>query len=404
MDMKINLVEDLEYVKYAIRDLVPIAEDLERRGMRIIYLNIGDPLKYDFQTPKHIIEAAYKAMLENKNYYGPSHGLRELREAIARHEKSMNNVDLDPDDIIITLGVSEAISFVTRILLKPGDEILIPSPAYPLYLSIPIIYNGRAVEYRMIEEEGWRPDIDDIRRKISDRTRYIVVINPNNPTGAVYSSNDVKEIVDLAGEYNIPIVSDEIYNKIIFDDVDYSSPASLSNDVPVFVMNGFSKAYLMTGWRVGYVYLANVEEDVRERVREYLLKLARLRLCINTPAQYAALAALEGPQDHIIEMNNKFRSRMELIYKRLMDIGVFESTKPKAAFYIFPRITDEKLSDDKDFAYKLLTEAGVFLVHGSGFGVYGRSHVRIVTLPPEHMINEAMDRIEEYISRLIAGS
>ena len=206
MDMKINLVEDLEYVKYAIRDLVPIAEDLERRGMRIIYLNIGDPLKYDFQTPKHIIEAAYKAMLENKNYYGPSHGLRELREAIARHEKSMNNVDLDPDDIIITLGVSEAISFVTRILLKPGDEILIPSPAYPLYLSIPIIYNGRAVEYRMIEEEGWRPDIDDIRRKISDRTRYIVVINPNNPTGAVYSSNDVKEIVDLAGEYNIPIV------------------------------------------------------------------------------------------------------------------------------------------------------------------------------------------------------
>ncbi len=262
MDMKINLVEDLEYVKYAIRDLVPIAEDLERGGIRIIYLNIGDPLKYAFQTLKYIIKVAYKAMLENRNYYGPSHGLRELREAIVGHGKSINNIDVDPDDIIITLGVSEAISFVTRILLKPGDEILTPSPAYPPYLSIPIIYNGRAVEYRMIEEEGWRPDIDNIRRKISDRTRYIVVINPNNPTGAVYSSRDVKEIVDLAGEYNIPIVSDEIYNKIIFDDLDYSSPASLSNDVPVFVLNGFSKAYLMTGWRVGYIYLANAEEDV----------------------------------------------------------------------------------------------------------------------------------------------
>jgi len=399
--MKINFVKDLDSIEYAIREFVPLAEKLKKEGMNIIYLNIGDPLKYDFKTPEHIIEAAYKASkMENKNFYSHSQGIRELREAITRHEKKINNIDIDPDDVIVTQGVSEAISFVARILLNPGDEILVPSPSYPLYMSVPKIYHAEAVEYRTIEDEGWIPDIDDIRSKINEKTKFIVIINPNNPTGIVYSHKTVRDIINIAGEYNIPIVSDEIYNKIILDDdVTFESPAKLSKDVPVFVLNGFSKAYLMTGWRIGYIYLWDPSGENIEKAEELLIKMARLRLCINTPAQYGALAALEGPQDHIHEMIMKFRRRSELLHKRLDETNIFYSVKPKAAFYIFPRILSDEFSDDRKFVYNLLINTGVFMVHGSGFGSEGKRHVRIVTLPPEEVINEAMDRILDYIRK-----
>ncbi len=396
--MKISFVNSLDEITYAIRELVPLAKKVEKEK-EVIYLNIGDPLRYDFKTPSHIIEAAYKAaMLENKNFYSESQGLSELREAIAIHEKEYNNVEVDADDIFVTQGVSEGIMFLLRTLLNPGENILVPSPAYPLYLSIPLLYYAKPKEYRIIEENGWRPDIDDIREKIDEKTKGIVIINPNNPTGEVYDQRDVKKIIDIAGEYDIPVVSDEIYNKNIFDDeIKFRSPANLTNDVPVFVLNGFSKAYLMTGWRVGYIYLYDPTGENRERAVQLLLKTARLRICANTIAQYAALAALTGPQDHIKEMNRKFRSRVDIIYKRLIEMDIFHVMKPKAAFYIFPRIDNEKLSDDREFARKLLLEKGVFVVQGSGFGTLGKSHFRAVTLPPENLINKAMDKMEAFI-------
>ena len=398
--MKIDFVNSLNNVTYAIRDLVPLARKLEKEK-EIIYLNIGDPLKYDFKTPSHIVEAAYKASMENnKNFYADSQGLQELREAIAVHEKEYNKVETDAENILVTQGVSEGIAFLAKILLNPGENILVPSPAYPLYLSIPLIYYAEPREYKMMEEDEWKPDVDDVRSKIDEKTKGIVIINPNNPTGAVYNQKDVKEIIDIAGEYSIPIISDEIYNKNIFvKNVEFKSPARLSKDVPVFVLNGFSKAYLMTGWRIGYLYLYDSTGENEERTMELLLKIARLRLSANTPAQYAALAALTGPQDHIEEVNRKFEKRANAIYKRLYEMGMFYVVKPKAAFYIFPKIEDEEFSDDKEFAKRLLLEAGVFIVQGSGFGSLGKRHFRAVTLPPEDLINRAMDKMEKFIKK-----
>lgn len=399
--MKIRFVESLDNITYAIRDFAPLAKKLEKNGEKIIYLNIGDPLKYDFNTPKHIIEAAYKAvMIENKNFYSESQGVEELREAIAEEEKRYNDVDIDKEDVIVTQGVSEGISFIARILLDINDNLLIPSPSYPLYIGGPMVYYSHSLEYRMIEEEDWAPDIDDIRNKINSKTKAIIILNPNNPTGAVYEEKTIRGIIDIAGEYNLPIISDEIYNKNIYDNtILFKSPATLSKDIPVFVLNGFSKAYLMTGWRVGYLFLHDPSGENKDRAKELLLKLSRLRICPSTPAQYAALAALKGPQDHIKEVNDKFDKRSKIFYKRISDSNFFTASKPKAAFYIFPRIEASSFKDDRVFAKKLLEEAGVFIVHGSGFGTYGEQHFRAVTLPPEDIIELAMDKMENFLEK-----
>ncbi len=396
--MKIRFTEDLDHIEYAIRGLVPLAKKAAEKGREIIYLNIGDPLKYDFKTPKHIIEAAYIAsMRDNRNYYGESQGIIELREAISEHEKRINNVDISPNDIIVTQGVSEGISFICRILLDRGDEALVPSPSYPLYINVPELYHARAVEYKVVEEEGWIPDIDDIRKNITDRTRFITIINPNNPTGSVYSEKVIRGIIDVAGEYGIPVVSDEIYNQIVFEGR-FRSPASISKDVPVFVLNGFSKAYLMTGWRLGYVYIHDPSGENRDKAISLIMKMAMIRLSANTPAQYGAVAALRGPQDHIREINRKFRERSELMYKRLSEMPGISVVKPRGTFYIFPRISQEIFSgDDKKFVERLLLETGVFVVYGSGFGETGKGHFRAVTLPPEDIIRDAMDKIERFI-------
>ncbi len=399
--MKIRFTEDLDNIEYAIRGLVPLAREAAKKGKKIIYLNIGDPLKYDFKTPKHIIEAAYNAsMRDNRNYYGESQGISELREAISEHEKRINNVEISPNDIIVTQGVSEGISFICRILLDRGDEALVPSPSYPLYINVPELYHAKPVEYNVVEEDGWIPDVDDIRKKINDKTRFITIINPNNPTGSVYSEKVIRNIIDIAGEYGIPIVSDEIYNQIVFDGR-FISPASISKDVPVFVLNGFSKAYLMTGWRLGYIYIHDPSGENRERAINLIMKMAMIRLSANTPAQYGAVAALRGPQDHIKEINRRFRERSELMYKRLSEMPGISVVKPKGTFYIFPRISREIFSgDDKKFVKKLLLDTGVFVVYGSGFGETGVGHFRAVTLPPEDTIGEAMDKIEEFIEKI----
>lgn len=399
--MDIKYSHTLDKVKYAIRDLIPYVKEVERRGKKVIYLNIGDPLKYDFKTPDHIIEAYVKASRKGYNYYSDSQGILELREAISKYERRINSIDVDPQYIVVTGGVAEAINFIIRAFTDPGDSILIPSPSYPSYIGAPYLYYGEAVEYKCVEEEGWRPDIEDLRKKINNKTRLLVIINPNNPTGAVYSRRAIKEIVDLACEYGIPIVSDEIYNQIIFNGKVYP-PASLSKDALVIGLNGFSKAYLMTGWRLGYIYIRDSSGEYRDRILENIMKQARLRLCVNTPTQYAGIAALEGPQDHIKEMVSKLMRRSDLIYKRILEIDGICSTKPEGTFYIFPKIGDFKFSDDREFVIRLLREEGVFLVHGSGFGdLCGRGHFRAVFLPPLEVIDEAMDRIERFMRKMM---
>lgn len=397
--MSKNIAERISYIKYAIRELVPLAKQLEARGEKIIYLNIGDPLKYDFDTPKHVKEALYKAVIEKHNYYSLSQGDPELREAIAYKEKTWHGVEVDPSDIVVTQGVSEAIGFVCATLLNPGDELLVPEPSYPLYNVYPQLYGAKSTVYKCSEDNGWQPDIDDIKKKITERTKGIVIINPNNPTGALYEEKTVKEILDIAAEHSLIVISDEIYDGIVFEGK-FKSTASLTKDTPVIVLNGFSKTFLMTGWRLGYLYVHDPTGRYKDILLQAFIKMARCRLCAATPIQKAAAVALKGPLDHLTEMVARLRERRDYIYKRIEESDYLSAVKPKSAFYIFPKINVKgDWKNDKEFAEKLLIEEKVLIVHGSGFGKTGENHFRAVFLPPLNTLEEAFNRIEAFIRK-----
>jgi aspartate/methionine/tyrosine aminotransferase len=376
------------------------AEELRRTGKRILYLNIGDPVKYDFETPPHIRRAFEKAVESGANYYSPSEGLKDLREAVAEKETRMNGAHIDPGNIVITTGISEAIMFLMASLVNPGDEVLMPGPCYPPYLAYAKFFEGTPVTYRTIEDRGWAPDLADLERKISKRTRLILIINPSNPTGSVYSRDEVVKILDLAATHDIPVAADEIYDKIIYD-ASFTSVASLAKDVPLIGLNGFSKAYLMTGWRLGYLYLQDPEGSLAN-VWDGIQRLSRIRLCASTPAQVAAVEALRGPQDHIREMVSKLKRRRDFSLKKVNGIPGLSATEPKGAFYLFPRISGigTRWKNDEEFVSELLKETGVLVVHGSGFDPsFGKDHFRSVFLPDEGMLDEAFNAIESFIKR-----
>ena len=388
-------------IEYAIREVVLPARELEKRGVKVIRLNIGDPGKYDFQPPEHMQEAYCRAIKEGHNYYGPSEGLPELREAIVEREKRKNGVDITPEDVRVTAAVTEALQFIFGALLNPGDNILVPSPSYPPYVGLVKFYGGVPNEYTTVEENGWQPDIDDMRKRIDERTKAIAVINPNNPTGALYEKKTVKEILDLAGEYDLPVISDEIYDMMTYEG-QHVSPGSLTKDVPVIVMNGLSKVYFATGWRLGYFYYVDPEGKLEE-VREAIDKMARIRICPNTPAQFAAIAGMRGPMDYLERYMTKLKERRDYIYKRLTEIPGISTTKPQGAFYIFPRIEERsKWKNDKEFVLDALNEAHVLFVHGSGFGRAGNWHFRIVFLPPVEILEEAMDNFEAFMRKRLS--
>ncbi len=382
-------------IVYAIRDVVLPARELEKKGVDVIRLNIGDPGKYDFQPPKHMCEAYCRAIEEGHNYYGPSEGLPEFREAIVEREKSKNGVDISVEDVRVTAAVTEALQFVFGALLDPGDNILVPSPSYPPYVGLVKFYGGEPREYVTVEENGWQPDIEDMRKRIDERTKAIALINPNNPTGALYEKKTVKAVLDLAGEYDLPVISDEIYDLMTYEGK-HVSPGSLTKDVPVIVMNGLSKVYFATGWRLGYLYYVDPEGKLEE-VREAIDKMARIRVCPNTPAQLAAIAGMRGPMDYLKEYMKKLKERRDYIYKRLQEIPGVSAQKPQGAFYVFPRIEIRKWKSDFDFVMDVLHKAHVLFVHGSGFGRVGDWHFRIVFLPPVNILEEAMNRFERFM-------
>jgi alanine-synthesizing transaminase len=285
-------------------------------------------------------------------------------------------------------------------LIDAGDEILLPGPTYPPYLSYAKFFGGKPITYKTVEENGWQPNIEDLRSKMSEKTRGIVIINPNNPCGALYEEKVVKQILDLAGEYDIPVLSDEIYDQITYAGK-FVSTAYLAKDVPVIGLNGFSKAYLMTGWRLGYIYFHEQDNQLQE-LKQCIEKEARIRLCANTPVQKAGVAALTGPQDHIKEMVAKLRKRRDYAWKRLNEMKGISCAKPEAAFYAFPRIEGVGLrwKTDKDFALELLRQTGVLFVHGSGFDpVYGARHIRVVFLPPVETLDQALNEVESFMEK-----
>jgi alanine-synthesizing transaminase len=387
-------------IEYAIRDVIPYAEKLLKQGKKIYYLNIGDPAAFDFTVPAHVKETLCKAVQEDSNCYSPSEGILELRQAIAKKEKRVNNVNIAPEDVLVTEGISEGIQMALAAIVERGDEILFPGPTYPPYISYTRFFEGTPVAYETVEADGWQPNVDDLRKKISKKTRALVIINPNNPTGALYGRKMVKELLDVAAEHDLLVLSDEIYDQITYSD-EFFSTASLAKDVPVVGFNGFSKAYQMTGLRLGYLYFKGKNGELEE-LRQGIEKECRIRLCANTPVQKAGAAALNGPQDHIKDVVEKLRQRRDYAWKRLNEIEGISCTKPEGAFYIFPKIHDvgTRWKTDMQFVIELLRETGVLIVNGSGFDpVYGAGHARAVFLPPIVMLEEAFNELERFMKK-----
>ncbi|MEM3892486.1 MAG: aminotransferase class I/II-fold pyridoxal phosphate-dependent enzyme, partial [Thermofilum sp.] len=336
-------------------------------------------------------------MLEGHNYYASSDGVKELREAIAEKERTWNGVKVNPSNILVTSGVSEALNALYAALVNEGDEVLIPDPSYPLYINFADFYGARKIFYATIESEGWIPDVDDIRRKISKKTKFIIVNNPHNPTGAVYPAKILREIIDVAAEHEVPVVTDEIYDALTFEGEFKSVGALAGSDNLVIGLNGFSKTFLATGWRLGYIYLLGPEEHLSE-LRKGILNFLMTRLSAVTPLQ-VALARFAAKRPNFLEgVKRKLDERRKYASKRLNELhGVSMPIAPKGAFYAFPRLSTH-LSDE-EFARRLLLEEKVFVVYGSGFGPLGSDHMRIVYLPPIEVLEEAFTRIERFVRK-----
>ncbi len=394
----IKVTNRAKNIEYAIRDVISYTDELIKKGKKIYYLNIGDPAAFDFKTPQNVKDALCKAVEQDDNYYSPSEGRADLREAIVKKEKRINNVDITAENVLVTEGISEGIQMILAALVEKGDEILFPGPTYPPYISYTRFFDGTPVAYETIEEQNWQPNMDDLRSKISDKTRAIVIINPNNPTGAVYGRKTVKEMLDIAAEYNLLVVSDEIYDQIVYD-TEFVSAAHLAKDVQVVGLNGFSKVYQMTGLRLGYMYFKG-EGKKLEELKNSVEKECRIRICANTPVQIAATAALNGPQDMVKDIVDRLKQRRDFSWKRLNEIEGISTTKPDGAFYIFPKIhgVGSRWKNDMEFVVDLLRETGVLTVNGSGFdAVYGAGHARVVFLPPIKTLEEAFNKIEDFM-------
>lgn len=390
-----KIADRVKNMAYAIRDVTAKAQEIQNK-MRIYWLNIGDPALFDHETPKYIIEALAKSALEGKNIYANSLGVPELRRFIIQAEREKIKIDIPVDNIVITSGVSEGILFTMATLAEKGNEILLPGPCYPPYKSYCNFFGSKGVEYRLAEENGWNPDIDDVRKKVNDKTNAILVSSPNNPTGKMYKKKTLKEIIDLAGEFDIPVISDEIYDKIVYEGKTVH-PASLSKDVPIIGMNGFSKAHMATGWRLGYLYFYDPELKM-EGVMESIERLARTRLCANTPAQYAAIEIFKQPRRHTDEMVVKLHKRRDYTVKRLNEIEQISCVTPDGAFYAFPKVELNNLwKNDKEFILDVLNDTGICFVFGSGFGEFGNDHFRTTFLPPIDTLEEVYDKLERYM-------
>lgn len=383
----------LERVRYAIRDLAVLAEELARQGKEILPLNIGDPLAFDFRTPSHLIEAVIKAMRDGKDGYAPSLGVPEALEAVRAEAERKGMRDIQ--SVFITQGVSEAVDLCLSALVNPGENVLTPSPEYPLYSAVLAKLGAQPNSYQLDEDSGWEPDLDYLAGRIFTGTRAIVVINPNNPTGAVYSRRTLETIVELARQHNLLIISDEIYDKLILDGEPHTSIASLAPDVPVVTLNGLSKAYLAPGWRVGWAVVSGDAAAVKPYV-EGVHKLLRARLSANHPEQYALRPALQGPQDHLVEVIRKLRARRDLTLQWCGRTPRVSCARPRGAFYAFPRL--DIPASDEDFVKQLLTEKHVLIVHGSGFGeAPGTRHFRLVFLPDEQTLSRALESIGAFL-------
>lgn len=387
-------------IEYAIRDVVVPATELENQGYKILKLNIGDPIAYPgLPTPKHMVDAYANAIKDGRNGYSPSYGLPELRAAIAQDERR-KGWNSSQDDIYVCHGVTEALQIIFAATLEEGSKVLAPGPHYPPYMAYPQMYGAQTVEYKLKPDDGWSLNFDDIEEKMDDDVRLLVLINPNNPCGSVAGKDEIFRLLAIARKWpNCIIVADEIYDGLDFTG-QHRSVASLSPDVPVFVLNGVSKVYYAPGWRIGYLAIHDPAKRLID-IRDGIERLLRSRLCASTPAQLGYLAGLDSDRTWMKSYSDKVVRQRNLCVDRIEKIKGLEVQSAGGAFYMFVKLTDPKWqNNDKEFVLKLLHEEHILVVHGSGFSPeLGCGHFRIVFLPEEAVLNEAFDRIDRFLQR-----
>jgi len=384
-------------ITYAVRDIVVLANEVAKTGKEMLYLNIGDPNLFDFAPPKHIVESTHQAMLNNYNGYSPSSGIKSALSSIAKEaeRKKIKNVQ----DIFITTGASEAIDICLTALVDEGENVLTPTPGYPLYTAIASKLQNMENPYYLNEENGWQPDLDDIKSKINDKTRAIIIINPNNPTGSNCKVDTLKELIKIAKDNDLVIFADEIYDKLLFEGEEHTSIASLDSEAPMITFGGLSKNYMVPGFRIGWG-IASGDRTVLKEYIEAINKLLRARLSANHPEQYAIPTALEGDQSHLATANQKLTSRRDMTVEMLNAIPGISCVKPEGAFYAFPKLHIN--TPDNIFVAELIRETGVVVVPGSGFGQRpGTNHFRVVFLPPEDILMKAYNNIARFTEKFI---
>jgi len=390
----------LNNVCYDIRGpVLARARQMEEDGHRIIKLNIGNPAQFGFETPEEIVHDVI-INLPNASGYTDSKGLFSARKAVMHYTQQKNIRDVQMEDIYIGNGVSELIVMAMQALLNNGDEVLVPAPDYPLWTAAVTLAGGTPRHYICDEQAGWFPDLDDIRGKITPNTRAIVLINPNNPTGALYPVELLQEVVEIARQHQLIIYADEIYDKVLYDGAHHTSIASLADDVLFVTFNGLSKNYRAAGYRAGWLIVSGEKRHARDYT-EGLTMLASMRLCSNAPAQYAIQTALGGYQsiDDLVAPTGRLCRQRDLAHKMLTDIPGVTCTKPQGAMYLFPRLDPKMypIDNDQDFILELLLEEKVLLVQGSGFNWPTPDHFRVVFLPNVDDLQEAIGRIAHFL-------
>ena len=391
----------LDNVLYDVRG--PVVEEaarMEERGTHVLKLNIGNPAPFGFRTPDEVIYDMSQQLSDCEGY-SPSQGLFSARKAIMQYSQIKKLPNVTISDIYTGNGVSELINLCMSALLDNGDEILIPSPDYPLWTACVNLAGGTAVHYICDEGSEWYPDIDDIRSKITDKTKAIVIINPNNPTGALYPKELLQQIVDIAREHQLIIFSDEIYDRLVMDGLEHISIASLAPDLFCVTFSGLSKSHMIAGYRIGWMILSGNKRIAKDYI-EGLNMLANMRMCSNVPAQSVVQTALGGHQSvkDYIKPGGRVYEQRELVYQMLNEIPGVTAVKPKAAFYIFPKLNVKKFNihSDEQFALDLLHDKHILISHGGAFNWQNPDHFRVVYLPRITMLKETVSEIGDFLS------
>ncbi|WP_287373034.1 aminotransferase class I/II-fold pyridoxal phosphate-dependent enzyme [Prosthecochloris sp.] len=384
---------------YAIRNIVSKARHQEEQGKTVTYLNIGDPILYGFQPPEELIESTVLALRQGHNGYSPSCGKKDAVEAIAEDALS-RGIPTSPENIIITFGASEAADLVCTAMLNPGDEVLCPSPGYPLYNAIIAKLNARELQYKLDPDNNWHPDPEEIERKITSRTKILVVINPNNPTGELYPPELIRKLVEIARKHRLLVITDEVYHKLVYEEKHIPLASMAEEDVAVITIDSLSKNYMAPGWRIGWFAITN--SHLVPDVHFAFIKLADARLCAPMSPQYAIKAAMKLRKDYIECVMRRLHAQRDITVDMLNAIPGISCNNPKGAFYVMGKVDLDMLPfrSDEDFVLKLLQEKQILFVHGSGFGTDpSQGFFRVVFLPDVSTLKKVYSDLGDFIKQ-----